>query len=125
MRIPITKMSPRPGGKTICSDQKVVQIIHNNPLTPNTIVCGYNDCEETTNKAKHNETLQQKSIKTTKSHHGFHHIEQPMNSRLQPSIFPFAMNNTHSHSRENTTCLHSFQPQENIDQHITKLKIHG
>jgi hypothetical protein len=104
----------------ICSDQKVVQIIHNNPITPNTTGCGYNDCEETTSKAKQNETLQQKPIKTTESHHDFHHTEQSMKSRLQPSNFPFAMNNTNNHSRENTMSLHSFQPQENTDQYITE-----
>jgi hypothetical protein len=59
-------------------------------------------------------------IKTTESHHSFHHTEQLMQSQLQPSIFTFSTNNTHNHSRENTTCLHSYQSQENTDQHITE-----
>jgi hypothetical protein len=92
--------------------------MHNNPIELNTTGCSYNGYEETTNKAKQNETLQQKPIKTTERHHGFHHTEQPMKSRLQPTILPFSMNKTQSHSRENTTHLHSCQPQENTDQYI-------
>jgi hypothetical protein len=38
------------------------------------------DYEETVNKYKWNETLQQKPIETTEILHGFHHIEQSIKS---------------------------------------------
>jgi hypothetical protein len=59
----------------ICSDPKVVQKLHNNPITTNMTGYGYRDYEGTTINSIWNEILQQKPIKTTKSLHGFHHTK--------------------------------------------------
>jgi hypothetical protein len=64
--------------RTICSDPKVVQKLHTNPITKNTTGYGYKECEETNTKSIWNETLQKNPINTTESLHGFHHIEQLM-----------------------------------------------
>jgi hypothetical protein len=106
--------------KTICSDPKVFQIIHNNPITPIMIGCGYKYYEEITIKSKHNETLQKKPIETTKSHHDFHHTEYSMKLRLQPSKFPFAMNNRKNHSREIPRVYTVASLKKNTEQYITE-----
>jgi hypothetical protein len=80
--------------------------IHNNPIAPNTTGYGYHNCEETTIKAKKSETLQQKPIKTTEIHHGFHHTEQPMKSQLQPSIFHL-QRITYTVIPEKTPCVYT------------------
>jgi hypothetical protein len=59
----------------ICSDPKVVQKLHNNFLTTNMTGYGYKYYERTVNKPRWNETLQIKTMKTTKGLHGFHHTK--------------------------------------------------